>query len=100
MQILLSRSRTKARSLRAPAAALIALIMCSGLAFTGGMANNLSVVRPELKQEQSKKLDERLNAANSKFAVKLYEQARKQPGRTKVPIPPTSVVPALATPVN
>jgi len=100
MQILLSRSRTKARSLRAPVAALIALIMCSGLAFTGGMANNLSVVRPELKQEQSKKVDERLNAANSKFAFKLYEQALKQPGRTNVLISPTSVMLALAMTYN
>ncbi len=71
MKIMLSKS----------VAPIIALIMCSSLAFTGGMANNVSIVRPEPQTQQLKKVDDRLIAGTSKFAFKLYEQALKQPGR-------------------
>ena len=91
MQILLSRSVTKTRSLTA----LIALIMCSSLAFTGGKANNLPGGQP-----QAKKVDDRLIAGSSKFAFKLYEQALKEPGRRNVFISPTSVMLALAMTYN
>lgn len=90
MKILLSRS----------VAAAIALIMCSGLAFTGSMANKLPVVQPEPEQQQSKKVDDRLLAASSKFTFKLYEQAVKQRDHKNLFISPTSVMFALAMTYN
>lgn len=96
MQILLSRSITKAASV----AAVIALIICSDLAFTSGMANKSAIVRPELGKEQLKKVDARLIAGSSKFAFKLYEQAVKQRGGKNLLISPTSVVLALAMTYN
>lgn len=95
MQILLSRSVIKTRSLTT----LIALIVCSSLAFTG-MANNLPGGQPGPEKEQLKKVDDRLIAGSSKFAFKLYEQALKQPGRQNVFISPTSVMLALAMTYN
>lgn len=100
MQMSSSRSVTKTRSFTVAVAAVIALIMCSSLAFTGGKANNLPTVRPELEQQQSNKVDDRLNAAASKFAFKLYEQALKQREQKNVLISPTSVMLALAMTYN
>ena len=101
MQISKSGSVTKARSLTAPLAAVVALIVCSSVVFTGSMANNLPIARPEPEQEQLKKVDERVIAASSKFAFKLYEQVLKQPGqRQNVFISPTSVMLALAMTYN
>ena len=78
-------------------AAVIALILCSGLLLTGGLANNSPVVQP---QEQSKKVDERLIAASSKFTFKLYQQAVKQRGQSNLFISPTSVMLALSMTYN
>lgn len=99
MQILSYRPLTQARSLTVPVAAVIALLMCSDLAFTGGMANDTAIVRRELEKEQSK-VDYRLIAATSKFAFKLYEQAVKQRGDKNLFISPTSVMLALAMTYN
>ena len=52
MRISLSRSVTKARSLTV---VVLALIVCSNLAFTGGMGNNLP---SELEKEQVKKVND------------------------------------------
>ena len=90
MKIMLSRSF----------APVIALIICSALAFTGGMANNVSIVRAEPEQEELKKVDPRLVAASSKFTFKLYEQAVKTRGSQNLFISPTSVMLALAMTYN
>ena len=81
-------------------AAVIALIICSGLALTGNMANKLPVDQPEPEQQQSKKVDDRLLTASSKFTFKLYEQAVKQRDHKNLFISPTSVMFALAMTYN
>jgi len=101
MQMLLSRSLTKAPSVKAFVAAVIALIVCSNLAFTGGMANNRAIVRPQPEKGQLvKKVDDRLIAATSRFAFKLYGQVLKQRSNKNVFISPPSVILALAMTYN
>lgn len=90
MQILF-KAVAKPRLLTPALAAVIALMMGSSLAFTGGRSG------PE--KEQSK-VDDRFIAANSKFAFKLYEQAVKHRGQKNLLISPTSVMLALAMTYN
>lgn len=100
MRILMAGFVKKGRPLTAQVAVVIALIMCSALPFTGGMANNLATLRTELEKEQLKKVDDRLIAANSKFAFKLYDQAVKQRGDKNLFVSPASVMLALAMTYN
>jgi serine protease inhibitor len=101
MQILFSRSLTKVPSMKAFVAAVIALIVCSNLAFTGGMANNIAIVRSQAEKEQlEKKVDDRLIAATSRFAFKIYDQVLKQRTSKNVFISPASVILALAMTYN
>jgi hypothetical protein len=55
MQIFLSRSQTKAHSMEAFVTAVIALIVCSNLAFTGGMENHRAIAHPQSEKEQLKR---------------------------------------------
>ena len=101
VQIPLFRSLTKAHCLKAFVAVVVALIVYSNLAFTGGMTNNLAIVRPQPEKEQLvKKVDDRLIAATSKFAFKLYGQAIKQRSGKNLLISPASVMLALAMTYN
>lgn len=101
VQILFSRSLTKARSLKAFVVGIVALIVYSNLAFAGGMTNSLAIVRPQPEKEQLvKKVDDRLIAATSKFAFKLFGQAIKQRSGKNLLISPASVMLALAMTYN
>ena len=77
--------------MKAFTALVIALIVCSNLAFT---------VRPQPEKEQVKKVDDRLTAASSRFAFKLYQQALKPRAAKNVFISPASVMLALAMAYN
>ncbi len=97
----MATSITKLRAIKAFLAAVIASIVCSNLGFTEGVANNIAIVLPDPEKEQlAKKVDDRLIAANSRFAFKLYEQALKERNSKNVFISPASVLLALAMTYN
>ena len=73
-----------------------ALILCSTLAFMGRMENHRAIAHPQPENEQLKKVDDRLIAANSGFAFKLYGQVLKQRSGENVFISPASIMLALA----
>lgn len=102
MMQIFSRPVNQPRILRVLIAAGIAQAMCSGLIFTGGVAKNVAIVRAEVKkeQQQSKKVDDRLIAANTKFSFKLYEQALKHRRNQNVFVSPASIMLALAMTYN
>ena len=85
--------------MKALMATVIALILCSNLAIMGGMENNIAMVQPE-KGQIVKKVDERLTAAISKFAFKLYDQVLRKSTSENVFISPASVLLALAMTYN
>ena len=101
MQTLSSGSLTKARSIKALAATLIALIACSNMAMTGGVGNNQAIMQQQPESERPvKKVDDRLIAATSRFAFKLYGQVLKQRTTKNVFVSPSSVMLALAMTYN
>jgi len=63
------------------------------------LPNKLAVAPPD-KEQSGKKVDERLTAATSKFAFKLYDQVLKHRTSQNVFISPTSVLMALAMAYN
>lgn len=73
------------RSTKSLVVSVIALILCSNLALTPG---------------REKKVDERLTAATSRFAFKLYHQILKRPAGKNTFVSPASVMMALAMTYN
>ena len=101
MQTMSSRSLIKARSIKALATTLIALIACSNMAMTGGVGNNQAIMQQQPESERPvKKVDDRLIAATSRFAFKLYDQVLKQRTTKNVFVSPASVMLALAMTYN
>jgi serpin B len=87
--------------MKAFVAALTALVLGSSFVFTASMANRIASLRPQPEEEQlARKVDERLTAATSKFAFKLYDQVLKQRSDKNVFISPASVLLALAMTYN
>ncbi len=92
---------TKARSIKALIAALIALIACSSMVVTRSVANHTVIMQQQQKVELPvKKVDERLIAATSRFTFKLYNQVLKQGTTKNVFVSPSSVMLALAMTYN
>ena len=77
-----SKSSTRLSTTKALVASVVALIVCSNLALSQQPAN------------------ERLTAASSRFAFKLYDQLRKQPTSQNTFVSPASVMMALAMTYN
>ena len=101
MSSLTSWRLTKARSIKALVAALIALIACSSMVVTRSVANHTVIMQQQQKVELPvKKVDERLIAATSRFAFKLYNQVLKQGTTKNVFVSPSSVMLALAMTYN
>ena len=71
-------------------ATAIAFIVCSNFVASGRLAN----------EQSEKKVDERLTAATSRFAFKLYSQIVKERGDKNVFVSPSSVGLALAMTYN
>jgi uncharacterized damage-inducible protein DinB len=88
---------TKACSIKALLAALIALIARSSMVVTRSVANHTVIMQQQQKVELPvKKVDERLIAATSRFTFKLYNQVLKQDATKNVFVSPSSVMLALA----
>ena len=101
MPSLMSWRLTKARSIKALIAALIALIACSSMVVTRSVANHTVIMQQQQKVELPlKKVDERLIAATSRFTFKLYKQVLKQGTTKNVFVSPSSVMLALAMTYN
>lgn len=101
MPSLTSGYLTKARSIKALLAALIALIACSSMVMTRSVANHTTIMQQQHEVERPvKKVDERLIAATSRFAFKLYKQVLKQGTAKNVFVSPSSVILALAMTYN
>lgn len=72
-------SLRKAPFMKTVVAILIGLIVCTNLTLTADMANRRAFAEPEPKNEQlAKKVDDRMIAATSRFAFKLYGQVVEQ----------------------
>ncbi len=84
----LPKSSIKAHRAKALVAGVIALILCSNFV--------LAHRRPETVQN----VDERLTAATSRFAFKLYNQIRKQGTNKNTFVSPASIMMALAMTYN
>lgn len=82
-----SRPSIKAPATKALVASVIAMILCSNLTLTSISASNGGV-------------DERLTAASSKFAFKLYDRVLKQRSSKNTFVSPASVMLALAMTYN
>ena len=92
---------TKARSIKALLAALIALIACSSMVVTRSVANHTVIMQQQQEVERpKKKVDERLIAATSRFAFRLYNQVLKHGTTKNVFLSPSSVILALAMTYN
>ena len=97
----LSKSSIKAHSTKALVASVIALIVCSNLALTRGLANNGDITPRRSETEPSaKKADDRLTAATNRFAFKLYDQILKRRTSKNTFLSPTSVMLSLAMTYN
>ena len=88
MQHFLPKSSIKAHRAKALVAGVIALILCSNL------------VLAHRRTETVQKVDERLTAATSRFAFKLYNQILKQGTNKNTFVSPASVMTALAMTYN
>ena len=94
----MSKSSIKAFSKKPLVAGCIALILWTNLALTG---NNGNVARRRAESNASvKTVDERLHAATTKFAFKLYDQIIKKSTGTNRFLSPASVMLALAMTYN
>ena len=92
---------TKARSIKALLAALIALIACSSKVVTRSVASHAVTMQQQQEVGQPvKKVDERLIAATSRFAFRFYNQVLKQGATKNVFVSPSSVILALAMTYN
>ena len=101
MQNLKSWRLTKARCINALMAAFTALIAFSNLGVTRSAPNHTVPMPQQQKVELPvKKVDERLVAATSRFAFKLYKQVLKQGSTRTVFVSPSSVMLALAMTYN
>ena len=101
MLYFLSGSSIKAHSTKALVASLIALIVCSNVALTRGLANigNIGGRRPDSEGSKNQ-VDNRLTAATSRFSFKLYDQILKQRTDKNTFVSPASVMLALAMTYN
>ena len=101
MSSLTSWRLTRACSIKALVAALIALIACSSMVVTRSVANHTVIMQQQQKVELPvKKVDERLIAATSRFTFKLFDQVLKQDTTKNVFVSPPSVMLALAMTYN
>ena len=91
MQHFPSKSSFRAHFSKALVASLIAIIVFSNLALSHGLANN---------EQPAKTVDERLTAATSRFAFKLYEQILKRRKGENTFVSPASAMMALAMTYN
>lgn len=99
MQHFLFGSSAKAHSTKALGASVIALILCSNLTLTRGLATDGDAARraPESKQQ----VDSRLTAATSRFSLNLYDQIlKRRTSKENTFVSPTSVMLALAMTYN
>ena len=86
---------------KALVASVIALIVCSNLTLTRGLANSGNIATPRPESEGSKNpIDNRLTSATSRFSFKLYGQILKQTGNKNTFVSPLSVMLALAMTYN
>jgi serine protease inhibitor len=100
MQHFPSKSSIKAHPAKA-LASVLALIVCSNLALTRGLANNGDLARRRPEREPSaRKVDDRLTAATSRFAFKLYDQLLKRRAGNNTFVSPASMMMALAMTYN
>jgi serine protease inhibitor len=101
MPSLTSGSLTKARSIKALLAALIALIACWSMVVTRSVANHTALMQQQQEVGRPvKKVDEWLIAATSRFAFRLFNQVLKQGTTKNVFVSPSSVILALAMTYN
>lgn len=101
MSSLTSWRLTKACSIKALIAALIALIACTSMVETRSVPNHTVSMQQQQKVELPlKKVDERLIAATSRFTFKLYNQVLKQGTTKNVFVSLSSVMLALAMTYN
>jgi serine protease inhibitor len=101
MQSISCKSSTKAFSKKALVARFIALIMCSNVALTNLSANNGDIARRRPEGDAAVNMvDDRLHAATSRFAFKLYDQIIKQRSGKNTFVSPASVMLALAMTYN
>ena len=101
MQTILSKSSIKAFSKKTLVASFIASIMCSILALTSICANNGDISRRRPEGDSAVTMvDDRLHAATSRFAFKLYDQILKQRTGKNTFLSPASVMLALAMTYN
>ena len=101
MQSMSSESSIKTPSRKALVAGFIAFIICSNLALTSLSANNRDLARREPVGDAAVNVvDDRLHAATSRFAFKLYDQIVKQRGAKNTFVSPASVMLALAMTYN
>ena len=98
MQHMLSKSSIKAFPMKALVASVIAFIVCSNLALTTLLANDGDKART--RKEGETMVDDRLHAATSRFAFKLYNQVLKQRTSKNTFVSPASVMLALAMTYN
>ena len=79
----------------------MALIVCSNLPPTRGLANDGDFAQRQPEREPlAKKVDDRLTAASSRFAFKFYEQILKRRTGKNTFVSPTSLMLALAMTYN
>lgn len=97
-----SRPLFKALSMKALVSGVIASILCLNLASTSGLAQNGDLARrqPVSETSSARKVDDRLTAASSRFAFKLYDQIVKQGANKNTFVSPASVMLALAMTYN
>ena len=97
MQNILSKPFSK----KTLVANFIALILCSNLALTSLSANNGDINRSRPERDAALNMvDDRLQAASSRFAFKLYDQITKQRTSENTFVSPASVMLALAMTYN
>ena len=100
MQSIPSKSWVKDRSKKTLVASFVALMVCSNLALTSLSANNRDIVRrPPERDAVGNMVDDRLHAATSRFAFKLYDQIKQGTGKNTF-VSPASVMLALAMTYN
>jgi serine protease inhibitor len=100
MKHLLSKSLIRAHFTKTLVAGVIVLLVCSNLALTRGLAINSGSARPPVCKSFPKVVDERLTAATSRFALKLYNQILKRRADKNTFVSPASVMMALAMTYN
>jgi serpin B len=101
MPTLTSGLLTKAHSITVLLAALLALIVSSNIVVTRSVSNNRAIMQQQPAGAWPvKKVDDRLIAATSRFAFRLYNQLVKQGTSKNLFVSPSSVILALAMTYN